>query len=146
MELKTISQLSKMKKIILLITILAIAAAALGYYYYTKPRAGVSGMKPEFAFNAAALYETYAADENAANAKYLGRVLEVSGIVKALETDDRGTMNVSLESGDEMGAVSCQFEKKDQMPELKAGDAVVLKGICSGLLMDVVLVDCEIIK
>ena len=135
----------KMKKIILLLAIIAIAAASFGFYYYNKPRSGVSGVSPAYITDAKALFEEYTLDENAANAKYLGKALEVYGMVKSVETDDRGSMNVMINTGNEMGTVNCQFEKQDEMPVIAKGNAVLVKGFCSGLLMDVVLVDCELI-
>ena len=143
---KTEIKNKKMKKIIVLIMILAVGAASFGFYYYNKPRTGVVGLKPAHSLTASALFDSYAADENASNAKYLGKVIEVSGTITSVETDDRGTMNITLDAGNEMSAVNCQIEKQDNMPDVSKGNAVVIKGICSGLLLDVVLVDCEIVK
>jgi len=135
-----------MKKIIVLIAILIGGAGAFGYYYYNKHRSGVSGLTPVSIADAKDLYAEYSADENTANAKYLGKVVEVFGIVQSIETDDRGTMSVTLNSGNELGSVNCQFEKQDEMPDIKNGSPVMVKGFCSGLLLDVVLVDCELVK
>jgi hypothetical protein len=146
MEHRIIKKRNKMKKIFVLILILAIGAASFGFYYYNKPRNGVSGMNPVEIADAKVLFEEYTANEEAANTKYLGKVVEVFGIVKSVETDNRGTMSVTIDSGSEMGAVSCQFEKLDEMPDLKKGSSVLIKGICSGMLLDVVLVDCEIVS
>lgn len=148
MEHQTIKILknNKMKKIIALIIILTVGAGAFGFYYYNKPRSGVSGINPVAIEDAKILFEEYNADETSANAKYLGKVVEVFGIVTSVDTDDRGTMNVMLDSGNEMGAVNCQFEKRDEMPVLKKGNSVLIKGFCSGLLLDIVFVDCEIVS
>ena len=134
-----------MKKLIIIVLILAAGAGSYGYYLYTKPRSGASDMKTAYVVDAKNLFAEFSTDENAANAKYLGKAIEVSGTIRSVETDDRGTMNVGIETN-EMGAVNCQFEKKDQMPDLAAGKNIQLKGVCSGFLMDVVLVDCEILK
>src|SRR6478609_5849506 len=139
-------KISKMKKVILLLVILAVTAAAFGFYYYNKPRSGVSGITPAYVVKAASLFEEFSSDENAANAKYLGKVIEVDGTVKSAEAGDNGTMNIMIEAGNEMGAENCQFEKKDVMPDAAPGSAIKVKGFCSGILMDVVLVDCELIQ
>ena len=146
MEHRIIKSKNKMKKIIILLTILGIGAASFGFYYYHKPRTGVAGLKADYVKEAAVLFEEYSTDENAANAKYLGKVIEVTGTVKSTDTDDRGTMNLIIDAGNEMGSVNCQFEKQDRMPELVKGQHVRVKGLCSGLLLDVVLVDCEIVS
>ena len=134
-----------MKKILIIVLILAAGAASYGYYLYNKPRSGVSEMKTAYVTDAKSLFSEFSTDENSANAKYLGKAIEVSGMVRSVDIDDRGTMNVAIET-DEMGAVNCQFEKKDQMPEVTAGKNVKIKGVCSGFLLDVVLVDCEIVN
>lgn len=135
-----------MKKFLVLIAILIIGAGAFGFYYYNKPRSGVSGVTPVAMMDAKDLYAEYSTDETASNAKYLGKAVEVFGIVKSVETDNRGTMSVMLNTGNEMGSVNCQFEKQDEMPHIKNGSSVMIKGFCSGLLMDVVFVDCELEK
>jgi hypothetical protein len=145
MEHRIIKKRNAMKKIILLLAILAIGAASFGFYYYNKPRTGVSGLQADQVTEAKMLFEEYSLDENAANAKFLGKVVEVSGNVKSTSTDDRGTLNVVIDAGNELGAVNCQFEKQENLPGLDAGSHVTVKGLCSGLLLDVVLVDCEIV-
>lgn len=135
---------NKMKKIIIIILILAAAAGSYGYYMYKKPRAGAAAMKTAYVIDANSFFSEYTSDENAANTKYLGKAIEVTGTIRSIDTDDRGTMNLAIETGD-MGAVNCQFEKKDQMPSMTAGSRVRVKGVCSGFLLDVVLVDCELI-
>lgn len=146
MEHLIINKKNKMKKIFVLMLILAIGAASFGFYYYNKPRTGVSGLDAVAIVDAKVLFEEYNNNEEASNTKYLGKVIEVSGIVKAVETDDRGTMSVVIDSGNEMGSVNCQFEKRDEMPDMDKGSSVRIKGFCSGLLMDVVIVDCEIVS
>ena len=132
-----------MKKLLIIVLILVAGAGSYGYYLYTKPRSGAADMKTAYITDAKSLLAEFSTDENSANAKYLGKAIEVSGTIRSIETDDRGTMNVSIETN-EMGAVNCQFEKKDQMPELAAGKSINVKGVCSGYLLDVVLVDCVI--
>ncbi len=134
-----------MKKIIIILCILGIGAASFGFYYYHLPRKGVSGLNPVEIADAKVLFDEFMADEGAANKKYLGKVIEVFGIVQSVNTDDRGSMNVMIDSENDMGSVNCQFEKQSKMPEIKTGNSVLIKGICSGILMDVVLVDCEVV-
>ena len=135
-----------MKKLIVLILIMIGTAGAFGIYFYNKPRSGVSGMKPVAIEDARLLFNEYNTDENAANAKYLGKAIEVFGIVRSVETEEKGKMNIMIETGNEMGAINCQFEKQEEMPEVKKGSSVLIKGFCSGLLMDVVMVDCDMVS
>jgi len=134
-----------MKKILIILFILAAIAGTYGYYLYNKPRSGASDMKTDYSMDAKSLYSEFSTDENTANAKYLGKAIEVSGTIRSIETDDRGTMNIAIETND-MGAVNCQFEKKDEMPSLTEGSSVNVKGVCTGFLIDVVMVDCVLVN
>ena len=126
--------------------IVAVCAAAFGFYFYNKPRTGVNELKADYTLDAVELLKQYQDDESSANSKYLGKVIEVNGIVKNIAIDDRGTMNVAIDGGNELASINCQFEKKEAPPRLHEGDAIKVKGFCSGLLLDVVMVDCQLIK
>ena len=67
-----------------------------------------------------------------------------SGKIKEVATDENGMMSLTLESGSEMFGVICQMDNlsKHQRTEFEEGEEVKLKGICTGVLMDVVLVRC----
>ena len=142
MDPQTTDSKHKMKKFLIIVLILAAGAASYGFYLYKKPRAGASEMKTAFVVDAKSIFSEFSTNENEANKKYLGKAIEVSGSVKTIDLDEHGAMNVSIETG-ELGAVSCQFEKKEKMPTVIPGDMVRVKGVCTGFLLDVVLVDCE---
>ena len=91
---------NKMKKLIIIILILAAGAGSYGYYLYNKPRKGASEMKTAYAVDAKNFFAEYSADENAANGKYLGKAVEVTGTIRSIDIDDRGTMNIAIETGD----------------------------------------------
>ena len=84
-------------------------------------------------------------DEKKANAKYLGKIVEVSGIISEKTKDRIGNYNITLQ-GPDLAGIGCEFENKvqDKLANLKEGQEVKIKGICTGVLMDVVLVDCVI--
>ena len=88
-----------MKKILLILAILVAAGAAVGYYLYNKPRTGVAGLDPAHTVPAADLFNEFQSDENAANAKYLGKVVEVSGTVQTVDKDGSGNLSVAMETG-----------------------------------------------
>ena len=45
-----------------------------------------------------------------------------------------------------MGGVSCEMQDTSGTENIKAGDSVTIKGVCTGVLMDVVLVRCVLAK
>jgi hypothetical protein len=137
---------SKMLKKVGLVTLLIlISGLGFGFYFYNKPHQGISNEPPAFSLSAATLIEEYDKNENTANTKYLGKVIEVKGVVAEKSKDKKGNFNLTLQ-GPDLAGVGCQFDPKadDKFTMVKEGQEVVIKGLCTGVLMDVVLVDCVI--
>jgi len=93
---------------------------------------------------ASALFDEYSANEKAANAKYIDKVLEVSGEVTNVSKNAEGLTVIMLKTNDLMFGVNCTMEEKEV--KCKAGDKLTLKGICTGYLTDVVLIRCHRVK
>lgn len=93
-----------------------------------------------------ALFSAFEANEAEANEKYLDKVIKISGTVKEVNTDEEGNISLTLESGNELFGVICQMDNltKQEKTDFKIGEQVTLKGICTGMLMDVVLVRCVV--
>jgi hypothetical protein len=134
-----------MKKTLLILLFLGIAAAAVGLYFYFKPTASVANEKPEFSISAEQLVADFEKDEKAANEKYLGKVIELSGTVSEKSFDSNGILNITL-AGEEIAGVTCQMFKENQPKASGVHEGAVckIKGRCTGILMDVILVDCVI--
>lgn len=97
----------------------------------------------EYVLTADELFDEYEADEEAANAKYLDKTVQVSGTISEIGANDAGQSFVILAAENAMiGGVSATFqgEQSDLAESLK----VSLKCRCTGKLMDVVLVNCTI--
>jgi hypothetical protein len=133
------------KKILISLVVLAVIGAGFGYYMYNKPVESLEYKKADVSVSAEQLIKEYEADETSANEKYLGKILEVSGKVAGI-TEEEGKKKVSMESSNPMSAVICELEEKMGTGELKAGDDVRMKGLCSGYLSDVILVQSSIVK
>ncbi len=134
-----------LKRIIWVILALAVVGGFIAYKMYTKPHTEVNAMNADFQLSAAQLFQEYSENEDAANAKYLNKVIEVEGDISVINTLQSGS-SFGLETGDPMGGVTCEFEAMDATNGLNTGQKVKVKGFCSGKLMDVVLVRCSIEK
>ena len=55
---------------------------------------------------------------------------------------------VSIETEDDFGSILCHLSEAStlKMKELKEEQTIAIKGICTGFLMDVILVKSEIIN
>lgn len=132
------------KKFLPVALALVLVGAALGYYYYNKPVASLERKKADVTIAATDLLNAYAEDEASANTKFLGKIVEVTGPV-SLVTDEGGKVKVYLDAGSPMSAVICELAA-GPMPDLKTGGIVTVKGLCSGYLSDVVIVQSHIVE
>jgi hypothetical protein len=133
------------KRTIFLVALVAIAAAGIyGWSEYNREPAGTADASADVAITSDSLLLAFTTDENAANSRFNEKVVEVSGRVRAV-AEEGGKMNVTLETSDALAGVVCEFATTEA-PALKAGDAARIKGICTGYLIDVVLVRCSIVE
>lgn len=135
-----------MKKIlIILIGIALLGAVIYGYYQYNKPVSSLTNQQPDYSVTAYDFFKEYQLDEDKSNTKYLGKIIEVRGTIAEISTNETGTVSVNLETGD-LFTVSCQMaaDQKSKVGALSKNGKVAVKGICTGILMDVVLINCVI--
>lgn len=126
------------------IVLLFVIAATYAWMTYNKPHQSVD--RVDFSLDAMQLVAEFEADEAAANQKYLDKVIEVNGIVKDILRSDN-SVTILLGDPDAMSSVSCAMspENSPDVEEVKSGASLTIKGICSGMLLDVALVNCEIV-
>ncbi len=123
---------------------LALVAVAVAAYYYVmnKPHRSVED-ETALSISAESLFQSFQENETDANAKYLNNVLQVEGIVKSVEMNTDGNIVIVLETADSMFGVNCTMDKE---ANVKGGDKIILKGICTGYLADVVINQAVLIK
>jgi hypothetical protein len=126
---------------------LTVAAVAGGYALmeYSRGVKGADDLQVTATLNAEQLLAEFTTDEAAATAKYVGtteQAVQVSGTIRSMEPSGAGKVTVVLETGDPLAGVTCEFAEADVPLEWRSGAAVTVKGICTGLLLDVVLVRC----
>lgn len=136
-----------MKKIALLIGSLAVVGAGVGYYLWNKPHADLSRTEPDFRLTAQELFDAFETDENAANATYNGKVVEVQGSVQEVLVEEGAPVKIRLEGGGLLFGVACEMDPKQptDYATLQPGTRITLRGECAGMLMDVVLTRCALI-
>jgi hypothetical protein len=134
------------KKYFFIAGIVLLCLAGWGFYQYQRPRANIANKTADFTMNAPDLFGAYQKDETASNKKFSDKIIEVKGKVAEIEQTDT-TMSIQLKGGD-MGGINCSLkttsDEKIQPPA--KGAIVTIKGICTGYLMDVNLVDCVLEK
>lgn len=114
---------------------------------YNKPHLNVSEAATEITTTSAALIKDYELDEEASNAKYLDKVILVKGVISKIITDKNKTI-ITLGKGAMLGNVVCHLslEQNKKASALLEGQSITIKGICTGYLMDVILVKAVLIN
>lgn len=133
--------------IFIILAAAAVVGVGTGVYLWYKPHKNMERAKADLTLSATDLMADFNNDESAANAKYLDKVVAVKGAVQSIN-DNNGVVTISLEAGDDFGAVSCELDNQTKQPRTNfaPGDVVTLKGICAGKTIDVVLVRCMIVE
>ncbi|MBK9731412.1 MAG: hypothetical protein IPO83_09000 [Chitinophagaceae bacterium] len=137
-----------MKKFIILATLIIwILLGIFGWYYVNRPTGTLESTTPDYSLTSPAFFAQFNNNEEAANQQYLGKVIEVSGTVQDITVEENGRLSITL-NGDEMFGVSCKMNADSEklVQKINKGDGIVVKGRCSGKLMDIVLVNCSLQK
>jgi hypothetical protein len=135
-----------MKKIIISLLVIGILGGIYAYQQYNKPHLDVAKAASDAQIDATALFDAYSKDEAAANQKYTGKIVEVTGKVSEASKTPEGTVKVNLQAGgDGMFGVSCSLDPKNATATMPAaGATLTVKGNCDGFNMDVQLSNCVI--
>ncbi len=135
-----------MKKILIAFGLLVLIGGGVAFYLYNKPHQNIERAEADFEMPASELFAAFEQNEQAAQDKYLDKIIKVTGAVQEVKKSDDGSTQIILE-GDGMFGVSCQLDDKVEHShtDLETGEKATLKGICTGKLMDVVLVRCVVV-
>lgn len=136
------------KKYRWLILLAMLGVFAYAYREYTRKPADLNSVRSEANVEATALVQIYERDEQQANKLYLGKAIDVTGVVSELNNQKDTSVNVMLGGKDDMHRVSCllNINQVERSKHVKTGDKISVRGICTGYLLDVELNRCVIIK
>ena len=133
----------KLKVVLVILLVLLIGGSATAYFMWNKPHRNVSKEKG-VELTAAQLVKEFQANENAANAKFLDKAIQVTGTVTEVKSNQDGNTTILLASDDAFTGVLCTLKQKEN--NLNNGATVTIKGICSGMLSDVRLSEAVVVK
>lgn len=135
------------KKIIIGILILGTIGAVVAYKIYNKPHIDVTEASVDITISANKILNEFSSDEAKANSKYLEKIIEVEGVVSETK-NEKGKGIVTLKTNDDFGSILCHLSEKatSELSAIQIGESITIKGICTGYLMDVILIKAEIIN
>lgn len=109
-----------------------------GLKEYNRKNQDLSNVKADIKISAVDIIHEYEANDSASNQKYLGKVVEINGNVKKIETDDKGFYTVVLGDTGNLSSVRCSMDSTHQKDaaKLAAGSSTTVRGNCTGFNKD----------
>ncbi|MBS1521041.1 MAG: hypothetical protein JST50_08600 [Bacteroidetes bacterium] len=135
------------KKIIWgLVIVVVLGVVNIWYYVFQYSKTHHRDVANEVAMlvTSTQLVKDFQSNEKVANAKYLNKAIEVKGELLQEEKDQSGNITLTLKSGDPFSNIFCTL--KPGLPLPVKGSIVVVKGVCTGFLSDVVLNNAIVVK
>ncbi len=133
-----------MKKVGWTLLVLLTIAGCLGYYLYNKPMDSLEYAKPVAYLSADSIFQLFEQDEMKTNELYLDKVISVTGKIQSILSDTSG-VSFNLQTSSGLFGVTCKMESTNlDVSQFSEGQLVQVKGLCSGYLMDVVLIRCVV--
>ncbi len=122
-----------MKVLLTIAAIGLIAGLLMVFWIFNKPHRDVAKEKG-IALSAQQVYDAFRTNEASANSKYLDKAIELTGTVADVSTNQEGQKVVNFSTNDPLVMINCTF--KTDPGNLKAGDTITFKGICTGYIPD----------
>jgi hypothetical protein len=132
----------KMTKLIYAIAVVAITALG-GYYYvfvYSKTHHRNVQSEKGIVIQADSLSAAYQADEKNANVLYLNKAVEISGTILSIDKNQEGKITLIIGRADSFSNVSVTLISTAPITQ-KVGEAITIKGVCTGALSDVIVTE-----
>jgi len=120
------------------IALVVVVVMIVAYKMYNKPHRAVED-EEALVVTAAQLFGDFEKNESEANKKYLDRVVEVTGKISELSTNMDNKTIVLLETNNLMFGVYCTMSESSVTAQV--GSTATIKGICTGYLSDVVIIN-----
>lgn len=140
--------MKNLKYVLFALLVVGLLGGWYAYSEYNRKPKDLSELKADVEIDAAVLIGAYSNDENAANQLYLNKKLAVKGKIASIQKDDKELYTISLGTDVDISSVSCEMDLRhnEDAANLQVGNEVVMKGICTGYLTDVVLNMCVVQK
>ena len=118
------------KTIFLSLVLLLVVGLSLAFYMYRKGPIDVETSRG-IAIKAIDLYSQFDTDTIVAGKMYTDKILEVSGTLKDFSVNLQQQQVILLKTTNTNASINCTMELP--IPNLKASDKIIIKGICSGM-------------
>ena len=127
--------MSKKRTIIGGIVVVIALAGGYGWYQFNRKVQGLANVRADFSVNATDLIKEFVSSEDAANKRYLNKILSVKGIVKNVES---AQSTIVLGDTSDMSGVRCVIDStaNSTIGSLQKGAVITIKGAITGFNKD----------
>ncbi len=119
------------RNIFLFLVAFTVIAAIIGYGLWNKPHQNIKSASA-ISIAAVELYDSLSNEVNHKKSIFINKVVAVSGEVKQVLKNQQRQQVILLKTNISGGSVNCTME--EAVNNIKAGDKVFIKGICSGYI------------
>jgi len=111
------------------------------YREYNRGNKVLSEVEPAIKISAHDISSSFAQSDSLSNSKFLGKVIEIEGVVKNIEMPDSNISVIIISGNNEMSSVRCTMDSSlhSKAISIDIGTAATLKGICTGYNADELL-------
>ncbi len=109
-------------------------AGIYAYREYTRTHADLSRVRPDVRINASSLIAEFEQDDSAANSKYLGKIIEAEGPLRAIERTGDGQFIIVLGEEDGLSSIRCSMDTtyNNELSRLSPPGSITIRGACTG--------------
>jgi len=136
--------------VLLLFVLLAFGSTDSSTSSSTSSSGSSGGAVSVISVSAEQLLAEYKANEIAADEKYKGKAIEVTGTIENIGKDILDNMYVALKSGEQYDfrSVQCFLGEnlRKEAASLSKGSRITVRGECAGMMGTIQINDCEFVK
>lgn len=138
-----------------ILLLVGLSVGVYGYKEYNRKNTDLTETKAQFSIPAKDIITEFSENQQTSNAKYLAKIIEVSGLIKKVDADAKGSYTIVLGDKASMSSVRCSLDSNfnKDAAGLTVGQPIKIKGICTGynaddlgIGSDVILNRCVTIK
>ncbi len=135
------------KSLIFMFLFVVVLGLSAVLYIYNKPHINVKESRADYVLTAQNLIDEYRQNEGETDEKYSEHVIQVKGRVFDISTL-KGNSVITLKDNGSESSIICHMQPGENKKalEIKKGSNVEIKGICTGYLLDVIMVRCTLVE
>lgn len=129
------------------IVVIGLVLIIIGLFFiinlYNKPFMDVKNSNPKLKVTAQEILKDFEVDENLANEKYVDNLILIKGVIADI-TYENGISIITLKGENDSPNIICHMmpEANLDVLKLKKEEKIMVKGINTGYLLDVMMVRC----